>query len=192
MSLFTTALGLLTGTLFAATPAAVDLCAKAEANPDGRIALVETEKDGMKGVLACEYVGGTTAETYAILTDYPSYPRWFNKIEKVDARWETPDRALVTYRLATTFGKISYTLRRTHIRNVSVVWDYAGGDLKNSTGSYRFRPASDPKDSWFMLEYYMGAPRGVPAFVENYMTKKVSRQLLDDIRSEVARRQKKP
>jgi hypothetical protein len=43
-----------------------------------------------------------------------------------------------------------------------------------------------------VLEYFMGAPRGVPGFVENYMAKKVSRQLLEDIRAEVNRRKPKP
>jgi uncharacterized membrane protein len=177
--------------LLQSAPALADpFCDKAEMKADGDINLVPMTKNGVRGIRACAYVAATTEETYAALTDYPSFPRWIDKVEKIDAKWDDAQVAMVTYTLGTMFGSYHYTLRRVHQKDKRVEWSRASGDLKVIDGTYDFTPIPGQKASYLIMETYLDPGVKMPGFIENYFREKGSRRLMNDIREEVARRQK--
>lgn len=179
-------------TLVTGLDADLAFCAAAEKKPDGDIVLkATTDTHGNKGVRTCAYVPATTAETYAVLIDYKSFPKWMDKVEKVDVQWVDAKTALVDYQLDTFVGDFKYRLRRVHEPAKHVEWARVEGDFKLITGTYDFVPIAGDKGSYFILETYVDAGKAIPGFVENYFREKGARRLVEDIREEVERRGKK-
>lgn len=179
--------------LSSAVPAHADLCAKAVRKADADVVL-EAVKDakGNGGVRACIYMDSTTDEVYATLTDYPSFTKWMDKVDKIKAEWSDDKTALVDYTVGTMFGDWKYQLRRTHDPVLKKIWwERTTGDFKTVKGEYHFYAVpGDAKGSLFLIETYVDPGKSVPSFVQNYFQEKGTRRLLKDIREETRKRRK--
>lgn len=182
---------LLALTLVAGLDADLAFCAKAEKDPAGDIVLKETtDTAGNKGVRTCAYVAATTTETYQTLIDYASFPKWMDKVEKIDVKWVDSEVALVDYHLDTIAGDFKYQLRRLHQPGKRVEWSRVSGDFKKITGIYTFVPIAGDKGSYFILETYVDPGKAIPGFIESYFREKGAKRLIEDIREEIGRRYK--
>ena len=178
--------------LVQATPSWADsFCDKAERKNDGEIVLKKFTVNGLKGIKACAYVDATTDQTYAALTDYASFPKWIDKVDKIAVEWPTPQTAMVSYTIGTLFGDFKYVLRRVHQKPFHVQWTRESGDFKTVNGAYTFIPIAGTSASYFIIETSMDPGVKMPGFIENYFQEKGSRRLVQDIRDEVTRRNKK-
>lgn len=170
--------------------ALANLCDQAEKSPDGAVALVAAiSGTGVKGVRACAYIAAPVTTVYGVMTDYPSMPRWIDKLKKINVRWLDAESAIVSYEISTLFGAWRYTQRRIHTKNRNIRFVAVGGDLKSIEGQYEFRPvAGRPTASYFYLESFVDPGQHIPEFIVSYFREKATRRLIEDIRSESTRR----
>jgi ribosome-associated toxin RatA of RatAB toxin-antitoxin module len=179
---------ILLSAVLTATPVA-EFCASAPKSPQGEIKVeAKPDPNGIPGAWVCGYVAASQEEIYAALTDYPSMPKWLDKVEGTSVKWLDEWTADVTYEIDFGYKKARYTLRRHHKPFAKVEWVHAGGDFKLLTGRYEFIPAGDKQGTYMFLEQFMDPGIWVPGFVRSFLQEKGSRRLVEDVRAEVARR----
>ncbi len=171
-----------------------EFCATVAAKADGDIRVEErTSDDGVRGARFCGWVDAKPDEVYAVLTDYASFPKWLNKVEKTTTTRVDEKTIDVAYEMDFTFKTAKYVLRRVHFpAEREVRWTRHSGDFKSLTGRYHFLPGPEGKGTWLVMEQYADAGMWVPGFVRDSLQQGASRRLVDDVRAEVARRRKTP
>ena len=85
----------------------------------------------------------TPAEVYAIVVDFPAYPRLFPELKEARVLSSTPAVSRVEFR-AHMVLPVRYVLDLTCVPDVpSVDWVFVEGEVvTNSTGGWRFTPES--------------------------------------------------
>lgn len=175
--------------LHAAPPQALELCKKVTLKPGSEVVLKEAiSPTGSKGVVACAYMDAPGDRVYAALTDYDSFPKWIDKVDKTETKWVEPTVAMVKYTLGTFFGDYIYTLRRVHVQDQSIEWVRTEGAFKEVAGRYDFLPSPSGAGSLFVTESFVDPGVAMPGFIEEYFRVKGLKRLVDDIRKETARR----
>jgi hypothetical protein len=98
---------------------------------------------------------------------------------------------MVDYEIGTMFGTYRYRLERIHDKEKAVRWLRVSGDLKHVSGRYAFIPIEGSKASLLVIETFVDPGKPIPGFIENYFTQKGTRQIMEDVRDQVAKRGKK-
>lgn len=90
-------------------------------------------------------VAGTLEDCFAVLTDFPDYPRWSGPIQECRVLDHQPDGLArrVAFALDMTVKTLRYTLEYSFERPNGGTWHLVEGDVKSVEGSYRFEPLSD-------------------------------------------------
>jgi ribosome-associated toxin RatA of RatAB toxin-antitoxin module len=88
-------------------------------------------------------VAATPADCFAVVTDFPSYPRWSGPICRADVRESYPDGLAkrVELELDMKIRRVRYVLEYRYEPPGRVAWKLVEGDLNDVEGSYVFEAA---------------------------------------------------
>jgi hypothetical protein len=91
-------------------------------------------------------VAGTLEDCFAVLTDFPDYPRWSTPVQECRVLDRHPDGLArrVAFALDMTVKTLRYTLEYSFEPPHGGTWHLVEGDVKSVEGSYRFEPVGDP------------------------------------------------
>lgn len=141
----------------------------------------------MVGASHVEIIEGTCAQCFAAITDFVSYPEWQTAVQSVEVR--TRDDAgrgrEVAFVIDLKLRRIGYALTYEYTEPTEVRWSYAGGDIKDVSGSYTFRPAGSPAlvEARYTLEVDFGFP--VPGLVRDRLQREVMRRSVRELKTRV-------
>ncbi len=165
------------------------VCDGLEKNGNGKILVIEVkDADDNPGARTCGFIAAQPQEVYDALSDYETFPRWMDKVKKIELEWKDAKTANVTYEIGTFVGSFTYVLERLHYPPKRVTWTKIGGDFKLIVGSYDFYPVDG--GTVLILESYVDPGVYMPGFVESHFREKGARRIIEDVRNEVKRRQK--
>jgi ribosome-associated toxin RatA of RatAB toxin-antitoxin module len=113
--------------------------------------------------------GATPAEIYAIVTDFPAYPRLFPEIKATRVLSETGQTARVEFRAEVVLG-VRYVLDlKCDPAAPAVDWTFVEGEIvSGSVGSWRFRAEGEGTAVEYRVSLDVRAP--LPGFVLRKVT----------------------
>ncbi len=113
--------------------------------------------------------GATPAELYAVVTDFPAYPRLFREMTSAQVIERDGNRHRVEFRLEMVVA-IRYVLDLVcNPETFEVDWTYVEGEVvTNSEGAWRFVPEKDGTRLDYRVALTIKAP--LPGFVIRRMT----------------------
>lgn len=128
-------------------------------------------KDGIPGVKASFCVEAGQDEIWEALTDYPSYPKIYKGLKKINVLEENESGAKVELFYSVNFLKIfrkdvHYVLdRRYTSAGREITWSRISGDLKRINGSWEIRDTA--RDGTYLLVHctYVEPDGFVPAML---------------------------
>jgi hypothetical protein len=134
-----------------------------------------------------ETIAGTCERCFAAITDFESYPEWQTVVESVEVRDHDPaGRAReVGFVLDLKLRRVRYALIYEYEEPTALRWRYAGGDVKDVSGSYTFHPGRGPGlvEACYALEVEFGFP--VPAPISNRLQREVMRRSVRELKIRV-------
>lgn len=113
--------------------------------------------------------GATPAGLYAVVTDFPAYPRLFREIKSAQVLSVEGNRHRVEFKLEMVVA-IRYVLDLVcDPQTQKVDWSYVEGEVvTGSTGSWRFSPEADGTRMDYQVALTIKAP--LPGFVIKRVT----------------------
>jgi uncharacterized membrane protein len=131
-------------------------------------------KDGARGK-AWVVIDAAPDTCLNTLMKYEDAPTYMPRLKKVDIKKVTPDSWTLTQDVKVMLSTYTYTLDVTWNREKkTMAWvldPKTTNDIKDTTGSWEFRPLPDNKT---LLEYgiTLDSGKAVPQFISDYMTQK--------------------
>lgn len=101
-----------------------------------------------KGMYESIEVDAPAEAIYAIAADVAAYPDWAQGVSSVEVLAEDAEGRVseAAFTISGFVKEISYTLRYTHEPPHRLAWEAVpGGDVKQMTGSYEFKPSNGDK-----------------------------------------------
>lgn len=154
---------------------------------EGKQLVFPLKISGVSGSQAFLYLPYSPEFIYDMMSDCPSFPKWLKRVKAITSvKWETPQVALVGYRVQTPIRTVNYTLRRVHDRPKTIRWSRVSGDLLIVTGGYDFHP----EGGGTLMRIYMGMEPAfwVPGFLRGLIAKTGMQELMENIEHEAKRR----
>ena len=134
-----------------------------------------------------ETIRASCARCFAAISDFDSYPEWQTAVESVHVRSrDHAGRAReVSFTLDLKLRRVGYTLIYEHAEPTELRWRYAGGDLKDVSGSYTFRgsPGSGLVEARYTLDVDFGFP--VPGPIRDRLQREVMRRSVRELKERV-------
>ena len=123
---------------------------------------------------------------YDVVVDYENYPKYMPEMLKVTIEDREGTAQIVEF--CCDFGKkMTYSLRIDHDEaNLKTHWTYVGGDLKDSTGGWRFVPELNGTRVFYEVNVTVGFL--VPKFISDRLIGGSVPKMLEQLKVEVARR----
>ncbi len=134
-------------------------------------------------------VNHSPAMVMAFMKDYPAKLGIFPHLEQVTASWNE-NMATVHMVLKVAFKTIRYRLNFLHYGDYFIEFEYVEGDLKNTSGSYKFFPMSQGTKT--LVVYNVSSDPGIPLpdFILNLLTKSSLPDVIEAIGKGAAMKQK--
>jgi ribosome-associated toxin RatA of RatAB toxin-antitoxin module len=141
----------------------------------------------MSSAVHSEIVAGTRADCFAAVIDFESYPDWQSVVQSVDVRSRDANGRgrEVAFLIDLKLRRVNYALIYEYTEPGEVRWRYAGGDLRDVSGSYVFAETSTPGtvQARYALELDFGFP--VPGPVRNRLQREVMRRSVRELKARV-------
>lgn len=132
-----------------------------------------------------ERIEGTRSRCFDAITDFESYPEWQSAVHAVEVR--SRDAAgrgrEVCFVIDLKVRHIRYALLYDYTPPTEVRWTYAGGDVDDVTGFYRFDEVDGGVDATYSLEVDFGFP--VPGPIVNRLRREVMRRSVRELKARV-------
>jgi ribosome-associated toxin RatA of RatAB toxin-antitoxin module len=132
-------------------------------------------------------IRGSCARCFAAITDFESYPQWQSAVASVEVRSRDPEGRgrEVRFEIDLKLRRVQYSLAYDYTEPTEVRWSYVGGDVKDVTGSYAFRPAprTELVEATYTLEVDFGFP--VPAPIRDRLQREVMRRSVRELKARV-------
>jgi uncharacterized membrane protein len=143
----------------------------------------------MAGVQQQISIDAPPRAVYDTVVDYENYPRFFPEFSAVTIEDRDGDAQVVEFNC--DFGKkVVYTLRIEHdAKGLRTSWTYVGGDLKDSVGSWKF--VADGTGTKVLYEVNVTVGFFVPKFISDKLVASNVPKMLEQLKAEVMKRQKK-
>lgn len=160
---------------------------------DGEIvlkAVIQAKKEGQKAregdILLSAIVDHPPVELWKIMTDYAKYGEFLPKVEEMKVLGRTGTTSVVYHQLGIMWVDIAYTLLmtedRAHGRISWVLDERAKNDILATTGYYEMIPFGDGSKTLMSYRTWVKTGMAVPAFIENFLTKRAAPKILRNIR----------
>ena len=143
----------------------------------------------MAGVQQTIVIDAPPRAVYDTVVDYEKYPTYMPEMKEVVILEREGTAQVVEFNC--DFGKkMSYTLRIEHDEpGLKTRWTYVGGDLKDSTGGWTF--VAEGKGTKVLYEVSVAVGFLVPKFISDRLIGSSVPKMLEQLKGEVAKRQKK-
>ena len=123
----------------------------------------------------------------AFLRDFKSFVGPMPNLKKIEFTWEQ-NLAHVTQWLKVALTTIAYRLNIAHYGDSVIEWELVEGDIKDTTGYYKFFPRAEGKETLLVYHVYTDPGMAVPQFIINLLTKSSMPGVVEAIRTTVAKR----
>lgn len=144
----------------------------------------------MAGVQQQIVIEAPPRAVYDVVVDYESYPKFMPEMKQVVIEDREGTAQVVEF--TCDYGKtMTYSLRIEHDEAaLSTRWTYVGGDLKDSTGGWRF--VAEPNGGT-RVHYDVNVTVGfmVPKFISDRLIGGSVPKMLEQVKNEVLKRAKK-
>lgn len=131
-------------------------------------------------------VEASTADIFAVATDFAAYPEWNANIKRVEVK-ETDDEGRATtvwFEVDAKVKTVTYTLAYDYSEAPEAFsWDLVDGDVKALSGSYRFDEFDDITEVQYETSLDPGFP--IPGFLKRQGEKAIVKGALADLKKRV-------
>jgi ribosome-associated toxin RatA of RatAB toxin-antitoxin module len=140
----------------------------------------------MAGVTQEIVIDAPPRAVYDTVIDYEKYPTFMPEMKNVIIEDREGSAQIVEF--TCDFGKsTTYTLRIEHDeKNLATSWTYVGGDLKDSTGGWKFVPEGNGTRVQYNVNVTVGFM--VPKFISDRLIGGSVPKMLEQVKGEVQRR----
>jgi ribosome-associated toxin RatA of RatAB toxin-antitoxin module len=131
-------------------------------------------------------VEASTADIFAVATDFAAYPEWNANIKRVEVK-ETDDEGRATtvwFEVDAKVKTVTYTLAYDYSDAPEAFsWDLIDGDVKALSGSYKFDEFDDITEVAYETSLDPGFP--IPGFLKRQGEKAIVKGALADLKKRV-------
>jgi hypothetical protein len=154
----------------------------------GEVVIREIKGDGEgKRYEAIAVVKAPPKAVMAFLKDFKAYVGLMPNLKKISFTWDK-NLAHVRQDLKVALTSVAYVLNIAHYGDSVIEWEFVEGDIKDTTGYYKFFPRADGKETLLVYHVYTDPGMAIPQFIMNLLTKKSMPGVIEAIRAEVAKR----
>jgi uncharacterized membrane protein len=155
---------------------------------EGKVVIREIKGGGEgKRYEAIAVVKAPPKAVMAFLRDFKSFVGPMPNLKKIEFTWEG-NVAHVTQWLKVALTTVSYRLNIAHYGDSVIEWEFVEGDIKDTTGYYKFFPRAEGKETLLVYHVYTDPGMAVPQFIINLLTKSSMPSVIEAIRAAVAKR----
>jgi len=135
-------------------------------------------------------IAASPADCYAVITDFPAYPRWSSAVSAAQVREHHPDGTAkqVQMELDIKIRRIRYVLEYCHEPPARLSWSLVEGDVKAVEGSYVFEEAG-PSSTRVTCTQAVDIGFWVPGFLKSIFERQALRDSVEEFKREVEARQ---
>jgi hypothetical protein len=126
-------------------------------------------------------------DVMAFLRDFKAFVGAMPNLKKIEFTWEG-NVAHVTQWLKIALTTVAYNLNIAHYGDSVIEWEFVEGDIKDTTGYYKFFPRAEGKETLIVYHVYTDPGMAVPQFIINMLTKNSMPGVIEAIRKTVAKR----
>ena len=168
------------------------LTEKQEAEVEAGEVVIREVKGGGEGKRyeAIAVVKARPAAVMAFLRDFKAFVGPMPNLKKIKFTWDK-NLAYVRQDLKVALTSVAYVLNIAHYGDSVIEWEFVEGDIKDTTGYYKFFPRADGKETLLVYHVYTDPGMAIPQFIMNLLTKKSMPGVIEAIRAEVAKRGEK-
>ncbi len=134
-----------------------------------------------------EEIAGSCAACFAAVADFESYPEWQSAVQAVQVRSrDASGRGReVGFVIDLKLRRVRYALLYEYSEPTEIRWRYAGGDVRDVSGSYSFRETTRPGviEARYSLAVDFGL--SVPSMVRNRLQRNVMRRSVLELKARV-------
>jgi len=122
---------------------------------------------------------------YALMTDYERIPSWQGTVKSIDVleRDEQGRGSVLEYEVDAKVKVVRYRLRQVYDEPRRLASEYLGGDFRDFSGEWRFRPAGEGR-THVELDLAIDPGRFVPGPVRGAISDAVMKRALRDLKRE--------
>lgn len=132
-------------------------------------------------------VRGSAAACRDAVADFGSYPEWQSAVKRVTVHsTDSNGRGmLVEFDIDLKVRTVNYSLDYEFVSDDLVRWTYAGGDIRDVSGSYTFKAAGKKSEveAVYELELDLGFP--VPGIIKRRVQKESMRRSVLELKARV-------
>ena len=150
---------------------------------------IVSEEEGLR-YEALGIVNASPAEVMTFMRDYKDRMRRMPHNEGVEVAWEG-NLAKVDLVVKVALTTISYRLHLLHFKDSYIEWEYAYGDIKDTSGFYKFYPLAKGKRCLVVYHVYTESGMPLPKFIMSLLTGQSMPRVIEVMREATAERAKK-
>ena len=155
---------------------------------EGEIVIREVKATGEgKHYEAIGIIKAPPKDVMAYLKDFKAFVGPMPNLKKIEFAWEG-NVAHVKQWLKIALTTVFYNLNIAHYGDSVIEWEFVEGDIKDTTGYYKFYPRAEGKETLIVYNVYTDAGMAVPQFIINQLTKSSMPGVIEAIRRAVAQR----
>ena len=165
------------------------LSEKQQATVDaGEVVIREVKTTGEgKRYEAIGIIKAPPKQVMAFLKDFKAFVGPMPNLKKIEFTWEG-NLAHVKQWLKIALTTVFYNLNIAHYGDSVIEWEFVEGDIKDTTGYYKFYPLADGTETLIVYNVYTDPGMMVPQFIINMLTKGSMPGVIEAIRKAVAQR----
>jgi ribosome-associated toxin RatA of RatAB toxin-antitoxin module len=139
-------------------------------------------------------IAASPEQCYAALTDFEHLPDWQGAVReaRVVERDAQGRGSVVEYVIDAKVKRVRYTLRQVHDEPSRLGCEYLGGDFRDFSGEWRFKPRDGGAATHVELDLRVDPGRFVPGPVRSAISDAVMRRALGDLKRHLERRAAPP
>jgi ribosome-associated toxin RatA of RatAB toxin-antitoxin module len=145
--------------------------------PEYAIRLVETPASNVKTAEAVFFIKSSPRTCLKVISDFEHYPEFMPNIRSAEFVGKKDSNSIYRFSFKVALWTVRYSnifmLSSRGNDTFSLAWDYVGGDLKKTTGSWDIRPSTGSGGcSVIRYRAYIDAGVFVPRWVRDLLTAK--------------------
>ncbi len=125
----------------------------------------------------------------AYMKDFPAHVGDMPHLKKITHRWNG-NVAIVEQTLKIALSTFWYELSIRHCKNSLIEWELLRGDIKETTGYYKFFPFEGGNKTLIVYRVYTDPGLPIPQFILNLLTKSSMPDVVEAIRKASIKRHK--
>jgi hypothetical protein len=152
----------------------------------GKIVIREMERKGeARRFEAVAKIDAPPAKIMKLMRSFDRHVGVMPHLKKVEARWLGSNLAEVTQTLSIALSTYRYTLNVYHYGSYYIEWEYLSGDLKDTSGFYKFFPIDGGQRTMIVYHVFTDPGIPIPEFIMNLVTKSSMPKVIEAIRGQM-------